>query len=204
MKKASKMTGRLCLLAASMALVFAAHAQSSYSGNMGGNSGYSASKPYIGLSAGKSDFSAGNNNNGIFSSDQNDSAYRINLGSYFNPNWGADLAYTDFGKVSRSGGSTRADAWSLAAVGKFPMSNSVNFQGKIGASFGRTTVTSSAASGVASGDATGVGILFGLGLEFVMTPQWSALLEYDSHNMKFAGDRYDRVGLATVGVRYAF
>lgn len=204
MKKASKITGKLCLLAASLALASAAHAQTNSSRTMGGNSGYASTKTYIGLSVGKSDFSVGNNSNTIFGSDQNDTAYRVNAGSYFNANWGADIGYTDFGKINRSGGTTQADAWSLSLIGKYPMTNSVNLLGKVGASFGRTSVSSSAASGVVAGDTTGVGILYGLGFEFAMSPQWSALLEYDSHNLKFAGDRYDRVGAATLGVRYAF
>jgi OOP family OmpA-OmpF porin len=203
MKKASKITGTLCLVAASLALSLSAQAQSNSANTRGGNYAYPSNNTYIGLSVGKSDFSLGSSS-GIFSTDQNDTSYRLNAGNYFNPNWGADIAYTDFGKISRSGGTTKADALSLSLIGKYPMSNSVKLLGKLGASFGRTSVTSSAASGVLAGDTTGVGILYGLGFEFAMSPQWSALLEYDSHNLKFAGDRFERVGAATVGIRYAY
>lgn len=164
---------------------------------------YGPGKSYIGLSAGMSDFSLGNGI-GVFGSDQGDTAYRINGGAYFSRYFGTDIAYTDFGKVKRAGGTTKAEAVSLSVVGKFPLSDSFNLLGKVGTSFSRTSVSSAASSGITAGDATGWGLLYGVGGELMLTPQWSVLLEYDSHNLKFAQDRFDRVGATTLGVRYTF
>jgi OmpA-OmpF porin, OOP family len=158
---------------------------------------------YIGLSAGKSDFSLGNGI-GIFGSEQGDTAYRLHGGSYFNANVGLEMAYTDFGKVNRAGGTTKADGISLSVVGKLPLSESFNLIGRIGSTYGRTRVSSDPTSGVATGETYDFGLSYGVGAEFQFNPRWSAVLDYDSHNLKFAGDQYDRIGVTTLGARYRF
>jgi hypothetical protein len=35
----------------------------------------------------------------------------------------------------------------------------------------------------------------------VINPQWSAVLQYDEHYMKFAGNSSERLSTTTVGVR---
>ncbi len=203
MKKAFIISRTVVVLAASLAAAFGAHAQSNAPRKAYDPSMQGLQKSYIGLSAGMSDYSLGNGV-GVFGSDQGDTAYRINGGAYFSRYFGADLAYTDFGKVKRAGGTTKAEALSLSMVGKFPLSPSFNLLGKVGTSFSRTSVSSAASSGIAAGDASGWGLSYGVGGELVLTPQWSMLLEYDSHNLKFAEDQFNRVGATTLGVRYTY
>lgn len=171
--------------------------------NQNGKNMYAPGSSYVDLSAGKSDFSLGNGIAG-FNSDDRDNAYTVRAGSYFNENLGMELGYTDFGKINRAGGSTNADGVSLSLVGKFPLSPSFNLLGKIGTTWSRTDVSANPASGITSGSEDGFGWSYGVGAEFAFSPQWSAVLQYESHDLKFAGDRNDNVAATTLGVRYKF
>jgi opacity protein-like surface antigen len=158
---------------------------------------------YVGVNVGKSDFSVGNGN-GLFSSDNKDTAYGINAGSYINNNLGMELGFTDFGKINRAGGTTKAQGFNLSMVGRLPLSPQFNLLGKLGATYDRTDVSASPLSGVASGKETGFGVSYGLGAEYAFNPKMSAVLQYDAHDMKFVGTGNDRVSATTVGLRYKF
>ena len=166
---------------------------------------YSLNTPgsrYFGFNAGQSDYSVGNGA-GNFGSDRKDTAYNIYGGTYFNNNFGVELGYTDFGKINRGGGETEAEGINLSLVGRLPLSNSFNLLGKLGTTYGRTDV-SSQGFGVASGKETGFGVSYGIGAEYSFNPQLSAVLQYDEHKLKFAGNGRDRVNATTVGLRYRF
>lgn len=60
------------------------------------------------------------------------------------------------------------------------------------------------AYGVASGSESGFDWSYGIGAELVISPQWSAVLQYNEHFLKFAGDSSDRVTATTIGVRMRF
>lgn len=169
-------------------------------------SDYSFYKPgssYIGFNAGLSDFSLGSGT-GAFPSDKRDTAYNIYGGSYFSSNFGFELGYTDFGKITRAGGTTKAEGFNLSLVGKIPLSPSFNLLGKLGTTYGRTDVSSAPASGIVSGSESGFGVSYGLGAEYAFNPNWSAVLQYDGHDMKFAGSGRDRISATTAGLRYRF
>lgn len=170
------------------------------------SSNYSFYKPgssYIGLNAGQSDFSLGSGT-GAFPSDKRDTAYNIYGGSYFSDNFGFELGYTDFGNITRAGGTTKAEGFNLSLVGRIPLSPSFNLLGKLGTTYGRTDVSSAPASGIVSGSESGFGVSYGLGAEYAFNPNWSAVLQYDGHDLKFAGSGRDRVSATTVGFRYRF
>jgi opacity protein-like surface antigen len=185
------------LAVAALAAGTVAHAQGS------NYSLYGPGASYVGLNAGKSDFSVGNGT-GVFASENKDTAYNIYGGSYFNNNLGMELGFTDFGKVNRAGGTTKAQGFNLSLVGRLPLSPSFNLLGKLGTTYGRTDVSAAPASGVASGSESGFGVSYGLGAEYAFTPQLSAVLQYDSHDLKFAGSGRDRVSATTAGLRYKF
>lgn len=170
------------------------------------SSNYTLNAPgarYIGMNVGKSDFSVGNGN-GIFSSESKDTAYSIYGGSYFNNNLGMELGFTDFGKINRAGGTTKAQGFNLSLVGRLPLSPAFNLLGKVGTTYGRTDVSSFPGSGVASGSESGFGVSYGVGAEYAFNPQLSAVVQYDSHDLKFAGNGRDRVSATTAGLRYKF
>lgn len=203
MKKSRRIISSLFIAAASLGAVAGAQAQSSTSGSSSGYALYGAGNSYIGLNAGRSDYSVGNGI-GIFTHDQGDVAYNIYAGSYFNANFGFEFGYTDFGRVNRAGGSTKADGINLSLVGRLPLGTSFNLLGKVGTTYGRTDVSSAAGSGVTAGSESGFDWSYGVGAEYMFNPQWSAVLQYDEHRLKFAGDDNSRVSATTLGVRYRF
>lgn len=198
MKKSSRVISSLALVVASLAAVSGAQAQSSMGSNL-----YGAGKSYIGLNAGESDFSLGNGT-GVFGSERHDTAYNVYVGNYFSTNFGFELGYTDFGRVNRAGGRTKADGINVSLVGKLPLGDSFNLLGKVGTTYGRTEVSSAPGSGVAAGDESAFGWSYGVGAEYTFSPQWSAVLQYDEHDLKYAGDQRDRISAVTLGVRYRF
>jgi OmpA-OmpF porin, OOP family len=200
MKKSTRITTGLLAVAASFTLAVGAQAQNTkptYSSmvNAGG--------AYVDLNMGRSDYSLGNGI-GVWDSSEGDTAYSARIGSYFNDNVGIEMGYTDFGTINRAGGSTRARGLSFSLVGKYLITPAFNLLGKIGTTYSDTDVSANVDSGVATGNATGFGLSYGLGVEYAFTPQWSALLQYESHDLKFAGDNTERVGVTTLGVRYHF
>lgn len=201
MKKSRRIISSLFIAAASLGAVAGAQAQSSTSST--GYALYGAGNSYIGLNGGRSDFSVGNGI-GIFTHDQGDVAYNIYADSYFSNNFGFEFGYTDFGRVNRAGGSTKADGINLSLVGRLPLGTSFNLLGKVGTTYGRTDVSSAAGSGVTAGSESGFDWSYGVGAEYMFNPQWSAVLQYDEHQLKFAGDDHSRVSATTLGVRYRF
>ena len=198
MKKSSRVIFSLALAAASLAAVSGAQAQSSMGSDL-----YGAGKSYIGLNAGESDFSLGSGT-GVFGSERHDTVYNVYVGNYFSNNFGLELGYTDFGRVNRAGGRTKADGINVSLVGKLPLGDSFNLLGKVGTTYGRTEVSSAPGSGVAAGDESAFGWSYGVGAEYNFNPQWSAVLQYDEHDLKYAGDQRDRISAVTLGVRYRF
>ena len=165
---------------------------------------YGAGNTYVGLNVGRSDFAI-NSGFGGFPSDKRDTVYNIYSGTFFSPNFGLELGYTHFGKIERAGGTTRAEGVNLSLVGKAPLGSSgFNLLGKVGTTYGRTDVSALPFTGVSPGRETGLGISYGLGAEYVFSPQLSAVVQYDEHQLKFVNAGRDRVGAATLGVRYRF
>jgi OOP family OmpA-OmpF porin len=190
----------LALAVAGLAFAGGAQAQTA------SNSGYSLYGPgssYIGFNLGQSNFRLGNGN-GAFASEQRKTAYSLYGGSYFNDYLGVELGYTDFGRVSRAGGETRANGFNVGLVGRLPLNSSFNLLGRVGTTYGRTEVSSNIASGVTAGSETGWGGSYGIGAEYNFNSQMSAVLQYDEYNLKFAGGNRDRINTTSVGLRYKF
>jgi opacity protein-like surface antigen len=183
------------LSVAALTAATGAQAQSNYSL-------YSPGAGYVGLNLGASNYSLGSGS-GFFPSDDTDTAYNLYTGTFFTPNFGLELGYTNFGKIERAGGTTKAEGINLSLVGRAPITQSFNLLGKLGTTYGRTDV-SSRDPGVISGEETGFGVSYGIGAEYSFNPQLSAVLQYDEHRLKFAGDNKARVSATTVGLRYRF
>lgn len=194
------------LAVAAIAGSVGAQAQTSTSSGMGSMGGYSFYAPgsgYIGLNVGQSHYTLGSGVGG-YGSNSHDTVYNLYAGSYFSNNFGFEVGYTDFGKIGRAGGQTDAEGINLSLVGRAPIANSFNILGKLGTTYGRTHVSSAANSGINSGGESNWGISYGIGAEWAFAPQWSAVVQYDEHKLKFAGGDKDRIGATTVGLRYRF
>jgi OOP family OmpA-OmpF porin len=206
MKKSFRSTASLMAVAASLALAGVAQAQTTNTSAKGSNNSgfaYGSGGSYFDFNAGKSDFSL-DNGFGPFNSDKRDTAYSAHFGSYFNDILGMEIGYTDFGSVDRAGGRTKAQGINLSLVGKFAVSPSFNFLGKIGTTYSDTDTSANPLSGVQAGSDDGFGLSYGIGAELAFAPQWSAVVLVESHKLRFAGGNKDRVSLATLGVRYSF
>ena len=165
----------------------------------------SAGSSYVEINAGQTDFARLDTGLGGFGHDNNDTAYGLAIGSFFpNQNIGVEFAYTNFGKVQRAGGETKAEGASVSLIGRLPLTDSFNLLGKIGTTYGSTNVSASTLSGVETGSENGFDWSYGVGAEWVFNPQWSALLQYSEHRMTFAGDNNERVSATTVGARWSF
>lgn len=164
---------------------------------------YGPGASYVGLNAGRSDFSLGGGAGG-FPSDNKDNAYSIYGGSYFNDNFGLELGYHDFGSVARGGGNTKASGINLSLVGRLPLSSAFSATGRIGTTYGRTNVSSNPAANIGQGSESGFGLSYGLGLEYAFTPSWSGVLQYDEHKLKFAGSGRESVSTTSIGLKYRF
>jgi opacity protein-like surface antigen len=201
MKQAQRLLATLSVVTVSLFSATGAQAQSTTS-----PAGYSIMAPgnsYLDLGVGRAEYSLSNGLGG-FNSDKRDSSYSLRAGSYVNNMFGMDAGYTDFGDINRGGGRTQANGLNLSLIGKLPLSEQFNILGKVGTTYSRTEVSASPVSGLASGKESGFGLSYGLGVEFNFTPQWSAVMQYEEHKMKFAGGETDRVGNTSLSARYRF
>lgn len=158
---------------------------------------------YIGLSVGASDLRrpiTGLNNFGGSAQ----AAYGLSAGSYFNQNFGVEVGYTDFGSIDLNGGRTKVDGINLSLIGRAPMGSGFNLLGKLGTTYSRTDVTASVASGVASGTERGFDWSYGIGAEWMFNPQWSTVLGYDEHYVKYPSASNERISNTSLSLRFNY
>ena len=211
----------LSTVLASLALTGLAQAQTlsgpgTPSGSPSGSSGISSNSmsrndgsmftpgsAYFGFNLGQATYRL-NNGLGGFAFQQRKNSYNIYSGAYFSEFLGAQLGYTDFDRISRAGGSTYANGVSLSLIGRLPVAPSLNLLGRLGTTYSRTNVSSNPASGITAGKQSSWGASYGVGAEYLYSPSWSGVAQYDEYRMKFAGTGRDKVNVASLGVRYKF
>ena len=205
MKKYCLAASALSVIVASMFAASAVQAQTTPRNPDGPFAMAGSTAGYIGLSAGQTDYRLGNGN-GSFNSDNRSTSYKVVGGAYFTNNLGVEVGYTDFGRINRGGGETRADGFSLSVVGKLPIAPSINLLGRVGTTYARTEVNVQPGSGLTGGSDIGFGLSGGVGAELMFSPKLSAVLQYDSHDLRFAGSTRERetIGVTSVGLRYQF
>ena len=176
---------------AALVMGSAAHAQSASSSTGLSSSNWipAAGQRYIGLNGGNTDLRLGDNS----------TAYDIYAGGLWNKNFGLELGMTDFGKIRRPDNSVEAYGFSVKAVGMMPLTESFGAFVKLGTMYTRTKV-STASSDVSD---NGWGATYGLGLNFDITRQFAAVLEWDRTNMNLAGSS-DHINTTSVGLKYRF
>ena len=198
-----KFSGLLVAIAV-LTLAVGAQAQISNTSSSGsGYSMYSLNSSYIGLNAGRSNFRL-NSGLGGFPNNSRNNAYSLYGGGYFTNNLGVELGYSDFGRVTRAGGTTSAEGFNLGLAGKLPLSPAFNLLGRVGTTYGRTDVSSAAGSGIVAGRERGFGLSYGVGAEYAFSSTWSAVLQYDEYNLKYVNSGRNRVNTTSIGLRYRF
>ena len=159
------------------------------------------SNGYVGLNVGKSDYKLPCTSG--FSCD-NPESFHIYTGGSMNEWLGAEVGYLYMGKADRQGGTTRGHGINLSLVGTVPVGQAFKVFGKVGTTYGRTTVSASSAANEPVGDEDGFGLSFGAGVQYDITQQWAVVGQWDRHHMKFAGRDRENVDAASVGVKFKF
>jgi opacity protein-like surface antigen len=160
---------------------------------------------YIALNAGVSDLSRNITGLGVLGSAHEGQSYSIAMGNYFaGQNYGLEVAYADFGSVNRYGGNTKVDGISLSVLGRLPVGSNFNLLGKIGTTYGRTDVSTNQMNTNLAGSERGFDWSYGVGAEYMITPQWSATLQYAEHFVKYPVTGSERVSSTMLGARFYY
>lgn len=147
---------------------------------MKGDSGW-----YVGGNVGMADFDE-------FGDD--DMSFKILGGYQINKHFAAELAYTDFGKVSIAGFDVKGNAIELVGVGSLPINDKFSVFGKLGFAKGELK---------AAGDSEdSVEVTYGIGVQYNFTPALGIRGEYQMYTD--VGDGITDVSVLSVGVVYRF
>jgi len=134
--------------------------------------------------------------------DDDDTAFTGFVGYDVNQYFGLEAGYVDLGSYRPEGPAADIlpdlDATSAygALVGKIPFSRGFTGFGKVGA---QRWDTDEVVPGLTAGDDSGTDVMFGLGVDWAMAPQWSLRGEWQ----RFAVEDAD-VDVFTLGVAYHF
>jgi opacity protein-like surface antigen len=157
---------------------------------------------YLGASVGESKFDNECGRTDIFACDHRDTAWKLYAGGKFNPYWGLEAGYTDFGTVQASGGETKAWAAGLSLVGNLPIDRFDIF-GKVGGLYGRTNVHADPTTLFDTGHKSGWGWTYGVGADWNITKTVAVRLDYDRYKLDFVDGRQD-LDMASAGVQFRF
>jgi len=89
-------------------------------------------------------------------------------------------------------------------VGATPVSQSVRLFGKLGVTYVRTTISANAGSNEIVGDDDGFGPSYALGASYDLSRATSLLVEWDRHDMHFAGRGRESIDAVNLGVKFRF
>ncbi len=157
---------------------------------------------YVGIDIGSARYSGGCGLGGLSCEDNSD-AYSVYAGGMWNKNFGMEIGATDFGSVDRAGGTAKAYGFSLKAVGVAPLTESLAAYAKAGTLYSHTKVTADAGAGVNTGNDSGWGLTYGVGLSFDFSPKVAAVLAWDRSNVHFAGNQ-EHIHTTSLGLKYRF
>lgn len=197
-----KNVSRWLALCAALATVTPAMAQISTGGTGRSMLPYAGSG-YVGLNVGRPEYDLACGRGG-FACDDPGASVHVYVGGMFNSWLGAELGYLHMGDMDRQGGTTRGHGINLSLVGRWPVSQSFNLFAKVGTTYSRTEIDVGAGSTEASGDASGWGLSYGVGVGYDFGNRWGLVLQWDRHDMKFAGHGRENVDAASVGLKYRF
>jgi len=157
---------------------------------------------YVGIDVGNAKYSGTCGLDG-FACEDSTTGYSVYAGGMWNKNLGLEIGATNFGKIDRAGGSTKAYGFSLKAVGVAPLTDSLGAFAKVGTLYSRSSVTADVASGLATGSDNSWGLTYGVGLSFDFSPKVAAVLSWDRSNVHFAGSQ-EHINATSVGLKYRF
>ena len=130
--------------------------------------------------------------------DDEDIGFQVFGGYQFNPYFGVEAAYTDFGEVDLTGnvGKLESDSWSLVAVGTLPFTERFSGYAKAGI---HNWDAEARSAGIGRVDDDGSDPTYGLGLQYRFSDRVALRGDYS----RFEMDDVD-VDLAQLQVRFDF
>ena len=147
----------------------------------------SAAEPYIGFSFGQAsvdDFCDGIPSD--VSCDDSDSAFKIFGGYKLNKNFAFEASYIDFGQAVATDGfdtlTFEPTGFNFSLLGLIPVSNTVDFFGKVGLLFWDAKIAASSGTSYRSRDDDGTDLNFGAGVNFNASEQFSLRAEFQRFN----------------------
>ncbi len=109
-----------------------------------------------------------------------DTVYDVMLGYKFNRHFAVEGQYGGVGKVTTTaGGSAKADATSLTAVGILPVNDRFSFYGKAGYAHTKTSMSNFGVNGASRNAPT-----YGVGMQYNINPMWGVRLGWDRYGLK--------------------
>ncbi len=153
---------------------------------------------YIAVNAGQSSTDTYN------LSSKTDTGYSGVLGYQFNPYFGLEVQYTDFGSITQLGNSpNKITGYGLNVVGTYPFNDEWSVFLRVGAA--DTTIKSVTYNSQNYGDISRNDVTWGVGGQYNFTPNWGLRVDYDSYGVGNSGSVPSATtGLASLGVVYKF
>lgn len=158
---------------------------------------------YAGASAGESKFDAECDRLIVSRCDKRDTGFKVYAGGRFNEVFGMEVGYTDFGRISASGGQIEAWAIPVTLTAGIPLSNRFGVVGKVGGVYARTDVDVGPTSLFERGHKDGWGWTYGVGATFAFTQTLQARVDLDRYKLDFVGGRRD-VDMLSAGLQMRF
>jgi OOP family OmpA-OmpF porin len=135
--------------------------------------------------------------------------FKVFGGYQFNPMFGAEIGYAQFGTASVSGGGATASAkpktFYGAVTGTIPLDNQFALIGKLGAANTRTTVNASFMGEKWSEKQSDTSLLVGVGASYALNDKVSLVAEYENFGKVSKGEGGSlKVDQFSVGARFKF
>jgi hypothetical protein len=170
----------------------------------GGNGSVKGGDTFLGINIGKPTYNTSCGNLAGLSCSNNGTSVSVTGGDMLTRNWGAELSYLDLGKADRGGGTVDARGLNLSIVGRLPLGDWLDVEGKVGTTWGITHVNANPASGIQNGRDSGFGLGYGVALGMHFGRGFSANVGWEQHDFHFIGQGTSAVKNITLGVGYAF
>lgn len=124
-----------------------------------------------------------------------DKSYSVTAGVQLHENFAVEAGYTDLGKFSSPTGSVKLDAWKVAAVGRYAVTDNVAVVGKLG------YANVDGYDSVDGHDSKST-VVYGIGAEVALNKNWAATANVERFNKVAVTDN----GLTnvTAGIKYNF
>jgi OmpA-OmpF porin, OOP family len=155
---------------------------------------------YVGASVGRTNYDLGGCI--AFSCDDQATGFKLYTGGRFSRYVGIELGYVNLGDADRNGGEIKAQGANLSLVGNIPLGDNFNIFGKVGGIYSWTK-TSSFVPAVRAGKEDGLGLSYGLGMQYDINRSFAVRADWDRYRLKYVGQRED-ADLFSVGVVFKF